>query len=79
MRTPKTAAKITGLRQIGHLVNYIQGFQPKLDVFEIDPVLQNIKEALESSQYAIFIYIVHNPHIIYLKDLIIHLCCPVYI
>ena len=47
--------KITDLRQIENLLDYIQDFQPNFDVFEIDPVLKNIKEASERLRSAISI------------------------
>ena len=40
-------AKITDLRQIENLIDHIENFQPNSDVFELDPVLVNIKEESE--------------------------------
>ena len=48
-------AKITDLRQIENLIDYIENFQPNSGVFELDPVLVNIKEASQRLQSAVSI------------------------
>ena len=43
------------MRQIENLIDHIENFQPNSDVFELDPVLINIKEASESLRSAVSI------------------------
>ena len=46
-------AKITDLRQIENLIDHIENFQPNYDVFELDSVIVNMKEAFERLQLAV--------------------------